>query len=100
MKVSNTSASIARAHGSRTAGVSASQFGQRKPGFIGAAADRIQLSNLSGSLAASGSDSPEHAGKLAALQSAVSGGGYRVDALAVSAGIIKDSIQFSGAHLL
>ena len=55
--------------------------------------DQVQLSNLSGYLAASESDSPEQAARVSHLTAAVSNGSYLVDVHAVSAKIIQESMR-------
>ncbi|HTA68872.1 MAG TPA: hypothetical protein VK776_11370 [Bryobacteraceae bacterium] len=63
-------------------------------------ADRVQLSNLSANLTAALGDSAAHLKKLSALSAMALGGGYRVDAGAVSDSIIRDSLQFGGTNYL
>lgn len=59
--------------------------------------DQVQLSALSGYLAAALSGPPEHAAKVAGLTSAVSTGQYHVDSFTVSGSIIQHSIEFGGS---
>ncbi len=67
--------------------------GARQP----AAADHIQLSNLSAYLAAAQSDSTAHLAKLSSLAGAVSSGGYQVEPGLVSASLIQHSLGLGGA---
>lgn len=54
--------------------------------------DRVQLSNLSETLRASDSESPERAARLQQLTADIAAGRYHADSTEVSKSIIKDSI--------
>lgn len=97
MKINGFTARTVGNLGSTQAASQAGQLPNRAPG---GASDRVQLSNLGAYLAAARSDSPAHAAKLSSLTAAVSSDAYQVDPAAVSAGIIQDSLQFSGANWL
>ncbi len=56
-------------------------------------ADKVQLSNLSETLRASDSESPERAAHLERLSADVQAGRYRVDSAELSKSIIQDSIK-------
>ncbi|MEO8128411.1 MAG: flagellar biosynthesis anti-sigma factor FlgM [Bryobacteraceae bacterium] len=56
-------------------------------------ADKVQLSNLSETLRASDSESPERAAHLARVASAVQGGHYHVDSTVLSKSIVQDAIK-------
>jgi len=68
--------------------------GRRLRGPAGQAfsSDQVQLSNLSANLS---TNSPGLAAKLAHLTAAVGGGTYHVDAQAVSASILNETLRFS-----
>ena len=70
------------------------------PGKSSLEGDRVQLSNLSANLTATLSDSAAHSTKLSALSSAVSIGGYHVDAGIVGDGLIRHSLQFGGSNYI
>jgi hypothetical protein len=57
----------------------------------------MQISSLSAYLTAAGSGSPGHVAKLNGLSVAVNNGGYKVNAGAVSEGIIQHSLLFGAA---
>jgi len=56
-------------------------------------ADKVQLSNLSETLRASDSGSPERAAHLERVAAAVQAGRYHVDSLTLSKSIVKDAIK-------
>ncbi|HTR36365.1 MAG TPA: flagellar biosynthesis anti-sigma factor FlgM [Bryobacteraceae bacterium] len=74
--------------------------GQQQNRRTGGTTDQVQISNLSFYMAAARSDSPAQMEKLSALRTAVSGGQYQADANVVSASIIQESLQLSGANWL
>jgi anti-sigma28 factor (negative regulator of flagellin synthesis) len=59
--------------------------------------DQEQISSLGRFLATALSGSPVHLAKVSELSAAVSSGKYHVDAYAVSASIIQNTIEFGGA---
>lgn len=54
--------------------------------------DQVQLSNLSASIRAHNAESPDRTAHVARVAAAVQSGTYRVDAAAVSRGVINDAI--------
>lgn len=65
----------------------------RNPNTKKAASDQVQLTNLSSSLSAAQSNSPQRLARLEHLAAAVSRGDYQVDASQVSHSIIEDSLR-------
>jgi flagellar biosynthesis anti-sigma factor FlgM len=59
----------------------------------GGSGDNVQLSSLSASIRAQNADSPERSAHVARVSAAVQGGTYTVDPVAISRGLINDSIS-------
>lgn len=58
-----------------------------------ASGDNVHLSSLSASIRAQNTESPDRSAHVARLAAAVQGGTYKVDAAAVSRGLVNDSIS-------
>jgi flagellar biosynthesis anti-sigma factor FlgM len=71
--------------------------GAGSAGAMEAGGDQIQLSNLGQGIRALSSDSPERTSRVEQLAADVASGNYRVDAKAVSKGIVEDALGRGGA---